>query len=349
MEPTELSFTELQRSTHSSNSNPAPIEATPIAEKDNLQSAAKTNNTIPQPDEPIYPKSFKLVLVIVALNLSIFCVGLDNTIISSAIPKITDQFHALDDVGWYGSAYLLTTCAFQLTWGKFYTFYSIKGTFLASLFVFELGSLICAVAPNSTTLIIGRAIAGVGGGGVGSGTFLLVAHSVSSRRRPALIGLVGGMYGFSSIAGPLLGGAFTDSSNFTWRGCFYINLPLGFITALCILLFVHTSGSQKGNKVSYKDQLKQMDLPGTALLMPGVICLLLALQWGGTKYEWKNARIIALLVLSVVILAGFVVIQMRSGDRATVPVRVFGNRNIWGSALFGGCVIGCFYVVLYYV
>lgn len=119
-----------------------------------------------------YPTKMKLILIIVALSLSILCIGLDNTIISTAIPKITDQFHALEDVGWYASAYLLTNCAFQLSWGKLYSFYSIKWTFLTALFVFELGSTLCGAAPNSIVLIIGRAIAGVGSGGVSSGAFL---------------------------------------------------------------------------------------------------------------------------------------------------------------------------------
>lgn len=320
---------------------------------EDISTENKNSYNEPQPQEQEdlihYPKSYKLALVVLALNLGIFCVGLDNTIISSAIPRITDHFHALDDVGWYASSYLLTTCSFQLAWGKIYSTYSIKWTFLSSLFIFELGSLICGVSPTSTALIVGRAVAGIGGGGVGSGCFLLIAHSVEARRRPTLIGMMGGMYGFAAIAGPLLGGALTDTPRLTWRFCFYINLPIGFFTAVCVYFFVHTEGGKKSGQVGFKEQIRQMDLPGTALLLPGVICLLLALQWGGTNYAWKNGRIIALLVLAVVFLAGFVVIQLRSGDRATVPVRVFGNRNIWGSALFGGCVVGGFYVVLYYV
>lgn len=157
------------------------------------------------------------------------------------------------------------------------------------------------------------------------------------------------MYGFASIAGPLLGGAFTDNPKLTWRWCFYINLPLGAITAAFVLFFVSNGVGKANKKISFVDQLKQMDLPGLACMLPGVICFLLALQWGGTKYEWKSARIIVLLVLAILLFAGFIVIQILSGDRATVPLRVFGNRNIWGSALFGGCVVGCFYVMLYYV
>ena len=107
-----------------------------------------------------YPKAFKLAMIVVALILSIFLVALDMTIVATAIPKITDEFHSLDQVGWYGSAFFLTLGAFQSTWGKAYKYFPLKTSFLVSIAIFELGSLICAVAPNSTALIVGRAIAG---------------------------------------------------------------------------------------------------------------------------------------------------------------------------------------------
>ncbi len=107
-----------------------------------------------------YPKAYKLAMIVVALILSIFLVALDMTIVATAIPKITDEFHSLDQVGWYGSAFFLTVGSFQSTWGKAYKFFPLKTGFLVAIGIFELGSLICAVAPNSTALIIGRAIAG---------------------------------------------------------------------------------------------------------------------------------------------------------------------------------------------
>ena len=108
-----------------------------------------------------YPKALKLAMIVVALVLSIFLVALDMTIVATAIPKITDEFHSLDQVGWYGSAFFLTLGAFQSTWGKAYKYFPLKISFLVSIGIFELGSLICAAAPNSTALIIGRAIAGM--------------------------------------------------------------------------------------------------------------------------------------------------------------------------------------------
>jgi MFS transporter, DHA2 family, glioxin efflux transporter len=116
-----------------------------------------------------YPVGFRLAMVVVALVLSIFLVSLDMTIVATAIPRITDQFNSLDQVGWYGSAFFLTLGSFQSTWGKAYKYFPLKLSFLVSIFIFEVGSLICAVANDSTTLIVGRAIAGAGGAGIASG------------------------------------------------------------------------------------------------------------------------------------------------------------------------------------
>jgi hypothetical protein len=123
-----------------------------------------------------YPTGWKLGLITTALCLAVFCMALDNTIIATAIPRITDNFHALNDVGWYISVYLLTTCSFQLIFGKLYTFYSIKWIFLGALLVFEVGSVVCGVAPTSKALIAGRAIAGVGSAGIFSGVCVLRPH-----------------------------------------------------------------------------------------------------------------------------------------------------------------------------
>ncbi|KAL8829338.1 MAG: hypothetical protein Q9191_002067 [Dirinaria sp. TL-2023a] len=121
-------------------------------------------------------KGLRLVITLVGLCFAVFCVALDNTIIATAIPYITDQFKNLNDVGWYGSVYLLTTCAFQLLYGKLYKFFSIKAVFLTGLFIFEVGSLICGVAPSSISLIIGRAIAGLGSAAILSGAMIIIAH-----------------------------------------------------------------------------------------------------------------------------------------------------------------------------
>jgi len=134
----------------------------------------------------------------------------DQNIISTAIPKITDQFHSLDDVGWYGSAYLLTTCSFQLLMGKVYKFYPAKPIFLSGIILFEIGSAICGAAPSSNAFIVGRAIAGVGASGLFSGLMVMMMYTIPLRQRPIYQGMFAGVFAIGSVIGPLLGGTFTD-------------------------------------------------------------------------------------------------------------------------------------------
>ncbi|KAH7140952.1 major facilitator superfamily domain-containing protein [Dactylonectria macrodidyma] len=301
------------------------------------------------PEEPGHqkPVGFKIVLITMSLMLAVLCVALDNTIIAVAIPDITVQFKVLNDVGWYASAYLLTTCALQLLFGKLYALFNVKLVFLTALFVFELGSLICGVAPNSTTLIVGRAIAGLGSAGIFTGSLVTIAHTVERERRPIFFGLLGGMYGIASVAGPLMGGAFTDHA--TWRWCFYINLPLGAVTAVVLFFLLKIPHQEKPQRDSLSRTLRRLDPIGTAIFVPSIICMLLALQWGGVKYPWSNARIIVLFVMFGVLLVGFIAVQIYMKDDATVPSRIASQRTVASAALFGFCIGGSFFIFTYYI
>ncbi|KAF1978494.1 MFS general substrate transporter [Bimuria novae-zelandiae CBS 107.79] len=289
-----------------------------------------------------------LVLTMFALCAGIFCVALDITIISTAIPRITDEFHALQDIGWYGSAYLLTTCALQLPFGKIYGFFNPKWTFLASLFVFEVGSAVCGAAPSSAALIIGRAIQGIGGAGVPCGAMVIIAHITPMQKRALFQSFFGAMFGIASVVGPLLGGAFTD--HVTWRWCFYINLPIGAITAVLVLfhLHLHVDRSSTQKRTTF-ESIRSLDPIGLLLFFPAVICILLALQWGGTKYPWSSGRIIALLVVFSITLIAFVIVQAYMGDDATVPPCVALQRTMYSVSIFAFFLFSGFYLLIYFL
>ncbi|KAL9626351.1 MAG: hypothetical protein Q9204_007375, partial [Flavoplaca sp. TL-2023a] len=177
--------------------------------------------TSKSPDEIEYPRMITFCILTIALMLSVFMIGLDTNIIGTAIPTMTARFHSLNDVGWYGSAYLMTQLALQPTFGKLYTLFNIKFIYIGALVIFELGSTICAAAPSSVIFILGRAISGAGSAGIWSGSFTIGTYLVPLRRKPLYISIVTSMYGVAAVAGPLLGGVFTDSEKLTWRFCFW--------------------------------------------------------------------------------------------------------------------------------
>ncbi|KHN96025.1 Major facilitator superfamily domain, general substrate transporter [Metarhizium album ARSEF 1941] len=293
-----------------------------------------------------YATGMKLVLIITALCFGVFLMALDNSIIATAIPRITDEFHSLSDVGWYGSGYMLTGSSFQLLFGKFYTFWSVKWVFLSTIGVFELGSLVCGVAPNSMTLIIGRAVAGMGSAGIFAGALTILAYSVPLGKRPVYSAIIGSMWGISSVAGPLLGGVFTDK--LSWRWCFYINLPIGLVTVVVITIFF-PDPKRKKLPTTWKQRIWQMDPIGTAAFLPAVVCLLLALHWGGSQYSWDNPRITSLLMLAAVLILVFLYVQWRMQDNATVPPRIMKKQTVWASSLFEFFIGACFLLATYFL
>jgi MFS family permease len=141
----------------------------------------------------------------------------DRTVLATAVPKITDEFNSISDIGWYASAFLLTSCSFMLFFGKIYTLYTIKWIYLTCIIIFEIGSAICGAAPNSATLIAGRAIAGFGSAGMFSGIVIIGTHIVALRNRPIFQGGFAAVFGLSSVFGPLIGGLLTD--HVSWRWC----------------------------------------------------------------------------------------------------------------------------------
>ncbi|KAF2447776.1 putative MFS transporter [Karstenula rhodostoma CBS 690.94] len=288
----------------------------------------------------------KTILLLTSVFLCVFLVGLDRTIVSTAIPSISNDFNALSDVGWYGSAYTTTNCCFQLVFGKFYAFFPTRVVLIASVFLFEIASSICGAAPNSIAFIVGRAIAGVGAAGIMAGNIMCIVHTVPLAKRPALQGMMSATMGVATVTGPLIGGAFT--SHVTWRWCFYINLPVGAISIVAILLFLDLPDNEQ-TKLPMTQKVAQIDFPGSVFLLPGIVCLLLALQWGGQTYAWSSSRIIVLLVLQGVLLLGFVTVQICLPKTATTPPRLFKYRSLVSGLWAAMCIGASQYIFIYYL
>ncbi|KAI0548847.1 MFS general substrate transporter [Xylaria curta] len=295
----------------------------------------------------LYPSGVKYWLALTTLCLGVFLITLDSTIVATAIPYITDEFNSLKDVGWYGSIYLITLCMSQLLFGKLASRYSIRWIYTGSMFVFLVGSALCGAAPNSPALIVGRAIAGLGSSGL-----LIVAYSViptlsAPDKRALSLGVISMSRSIAATAGPLIGGALTQKVS--WRWTFYINLPLGAAIYVAFFLFITPPATTATAFTSFRDLLQTLDLPGLITLMPAVVTLLLALQWGGVDYPWSDARIIALLVLSGVLAIAFVAIELWQGERAVLPSRIFAQRSISYASFYGFATSGAIYVLTFYL
>ncbi|KAF4766518.1 hypothetical protein HAV15_010474 [Penicillium sp. str.  len=298
----------------------------------------------------------KLGLVVASVTFVAFLMLLDMSIIVTAIPHITSEFHSLNDVGWYGSAYLLANCALQPLAGKLYTLLGLKYTFFAFLCIFELGSVLCGAARSSTMLIVGRAVAGMGGSGLVNGALTILSTAAPKHKQPVLIGVMMGLSQIAIVCGPLLGGAFTQHA--TWRWCFYINLPIGAVAAFLLLVITipdrisSTDSELSTDKpmANIKSTLRKLDLVGFVVFAAFATMISLALEWGGSTYTWRSSVIIGLFCGGGFALIAFVLWERHVGDAvAMIPGSVAGKRQVWCSCLFMGFFSGSLLVFSYYL
>ncbi|KAL8848096.1 MAG: hypothetical protein Q9221_006853 [Calogaya cf. arnoldii] len=290
-------------------------QAIPFEEHDLTALPVIEGETSKPPDEIEYPRMTTLCILTMALMLSVFMIGLDTNIIGTAIPTMTARFHSLNDVGWYGSAYLMTQLALQPTFGKLYTLFNIKFIYIGALLVFELGSTICAAAPSSTIFILGRAISGAGSAGIWSGAFTIGAYLVPLRRKPLYISIV---------------------------------TTVGAIAMLIITSLYKPPKSKRAGS-SILARLNDMDFAGTAALISAIVCLLLALQWGGIVYPWKDARIWGCLIGFGGLILVFAALQLRRNHEPLVPLRILTQRSLACSCIFVALVNMAIDTHIYYL
>ncbi|KAJ5133782.1 MFS toxin efflux pump, partial [Penicillium atrosanguineum] len=290
-----------------------------------------------------YAHGLQLAVICISLCLCVFLVGLDATILTSAIPRITDEFGSVEDVGWYDSAFRLTSSMSQLSQGKLLDNYPVKWVFLANMVIFEAGILVSALAPTSVAFIFGRAITGLGFSGISQG---IVATSIPLQKRATYLGIISASEYTAMAIAPIIGGALTSS--LSWRWCFYINLPTSAAPA-AMLLLLKTPGIPLRGEKSHIQRLRQLDLLGCLFYAPAVLCLLLALQMGGEIYSWSDARIIALFILAPILFLIFCYTQHVKQDAAMMPPRIIKKRTIMASALFSLSLSACRAIVQYYI
>ncbi|KAI1652074.1 MFS general substrate transporter [Daldinia loculata] len=305
---------------------------------------ASEENTIDPKNEV---KGIRLVPVFTAVCMLTFLVGLDLNMIATAIPIITDHFNSITDVGWYGSSFMLALCSTQPLAGKTYVLFPKKLVYLVYVGILEVGSLVCALAPTSKALIVGRAVAGLGASGIFAGGFVVVTTIIPLHKRAIYTGTISSTFAIASVVGPLIGGALTEHA--TWRWCFYINLPIGGFAALLFVPFfrIHSDARER---VPLKTKLKGLDGLGFLLFACSMTMLLLALQWGGVTYDWNSSIIIGLFVGCGAAFAPFVAWQIYMKDDALIPPRLFTvHRNAWLICASSFFVNGPFQVIIYWL
>ena len=262
-------------------------------------------------------------LIVVGAMLALFLGALDATIVATAVPSIVGDLGGIDLLAWVFTAYLLTSTVTLPLAGKLGDLYGRKPLFLIAVVIFVIASVAAGLAPSMESLIGARALQGIGAGLIFATTMAVIADLFSPLERGRVQGAVAGVFGIASVIGPTLGGWITDVS--TWRWIFLINLPIGIVAFLAILVLMPWTRLPREGE-------PRIDFAGAVLLSAAVVPFLLAMVWGGERYEWLGVETIGLVAFALVALAGFVAVEARAPE-PLVPLFLFRNRVFAVSAV----------------
>lgn len=267
--------------------------------------------------------------VVVGLMLAMFLGALDQTIVATALPTIGRSFNDVENLSWIVTAYLITATAVTPLYGKLSDIHGRRVIMLIGILLFVAGSLACAMAPSMTALILGRVLQGLGGGGLMSLAQTVLADVVSPRERGRYQGYIGAVFATSSIGGPVLGGVISEHLH--WSFIFWINLPLG-LAALAMT-------NRTLRRVPFKPRKHKLDLLGAALMISAAVALLLALNWGGTRFPWLSWEIGALAALSAILWVLFAW-RLVATPEPFLPLTILNNAVVRCASLSGACCMG---------